>query len=289
MITEYHFDNLGKLTLLTGSILFYAYAMEYFIGWYSGNTFEQTTFFRRAFGPMWWAGWTMIICNAFVSQLLWFKKIRTNLTALFLISLFINLGMWFERFVIIASSLSNDYLPYAWQNPYLTWADWGILIGSFGWFLMYFLLFARTFPIVAIQEIKEIEGVSGVHVMAYRQEEFVNEIIQASGVKTPIEQTYHFVPNPARDRLYEGMLGIYQDSGDFKFKLQDHPDFNLYLTQIRNTGGNFDGLSISFYFDHHDYVEICAVAAFYAMVGRMLDAMGIELEPEFVNYAPRLP
>lgn len=79
------------------------------------------------------------------------------------------------------------------------------------------------------------------------------KLIQASGVKTPIEQTYHFVPNPARDRLYEGMLGIYQDSGDFKFKLQDHPDFNLYLQQIRNTGGNFDGLSISFYFDHHDY------------------------------------
>ena len=105
---------------------------------------------------MWWAGWTMILCNAGVSQLLWFRKIRTNLTSLFLISLFINLGMWFERFVIIASSMSNDYNPYAWANPAVTWADWGILIGSFGWFLMYFLLFARTFPVVAIQEIKEM-------------------------------------------------------------------------------------------------------------------------------------
>ena len=114
MITDYHFDNLAKLTLLTGSILFYAYGMEYFVAWYSGNTFEQTTFFRRAFGPMWWAGWTMIICNAFVSQLLWFRKIRTNLTALFVISIFINIGMWFERFVIIVSSLSNDYIPWAW-------------------------------------------------------------------------------------------------------------------------------------------------------------------------------
>jgi Ni/Fe-hydrogenase subunit HybB-like protein len=113
MITEYHFDNLAKLTLFTGCILFYAYAMEYFIAWYSGNTFEQTTFFRRAFGPQWWAGWSMIICNAFVSQLLWFRKIRTNLTSLFIISIFINIGMWFERYVIIASSLSNDYLPYA--------------------------------------------------------------------------------------------------------------------------------------------------------------------------------
>jgi molybdopterin-containing oxidoreductase family membrane subunit len=156
MITEYHFDNLAKLTLLTGSILFYAYAMEYFVAWYSGNTFEQTTFFRRAFGPQWWAGWSMIICNAFVSQLLWFRKIRTNLTALFIISIFINIGMWFERYVIIASSLANDYLPYAWAQANPTWADWGILLGSFGWFAMWFLMFARTFPIVAIQEIKEV-------------------------------------------------------------------------------------------------------------------------------------
>jgi len=155
MITDYHFDNLAKLTLLTGTILFYAYAMEYFVAWYSSNTFEQTTFWRRAFGPMWWGGWSMIICNAFVSQLLWFKKVRTNLTALFIISIFINIGMWFERYVII-NSLSSDYLPYAWDQMNPTWADWGILMGSFGWFLMYFLLFARTFPIVAIQEIKEM-------------------------------------------------------------------------------------------------------------------------------------
>ncbi len=156
MITEYHFDNLAKLTLLTGTILFYAYAMEYFMAWYSGNTFEQTTFWRRAFGPQWWGGWTMIICNAFVSQLLWFKKIRRNLTSLFIISIFINIGMWFERYVIITSSLSNDFLPFAWGQMNPTWADWGILLGSFGWFGMYFLLFARTFPVVAIQEIKEM-------------------------------------------------------------------------------------------------------------------------------------
>jgi len=155
MIGDYHFDNLAKLTLLTGSILFYAYAMEYFVAWYSGNTFEQTTFWRRAFGPMWWAGWTMIICNAFVSQLLWFRKVRTNLTALFVISIFINIGMWFERYVII-SSLQNDYEPWAWGQMGPNWADWGILLGSFGWFSMYFLLFARTFPVVAIQEIKEM-------------------------------------------------------------------------------------------------------------------------------------
>ena len=156
MISEYHFDNMAKLILLTGSIVFYAYLMEYFIAWYSGNPFEQETFWCRAFGPMWWAGWIMIICNAFVSQLFWFRKIRTNLTALFVISIFINIGMWFERFVIIVSSLSNDYDPYAWGQMTPTWADWGILLGSFGWFSMWFLLFARTFPVVAIQELKEM-------------------------------------------------------------------------------------------------------------------------------------
>jgi molybdopterin-containing oxidoreductase family membrane subunit len=155
MISDYHFDNLAKLTLFTGSILFYAYGMEYFMGWYSGNTFEQTTFWRRLFGPSWWGGWTMVICNAFVSQLFWFRKVRTNLTALFVISIFINIGMWFERYVIIVGSLANDFLPYAWGQMRPTWADWGILAGSFGWFSMWFLLFARTFPVVAIQEIKE--------------------------------------------------------------------------------------------------------------------------------------
>ena len=156
MITDYHLDNLSKLTLLTGSILFYAYGMEYFIAWYSGSIFEQTTFWRRAFGPNWWAGWSMIICNAFVSQLLWFKKIRTNLASLFVISIFINIGMWFERWVIISMSLTNDYIPYVWGQINPTWADWCILLGSFGWFGLWFTLFYKNFPIVAIQEIKEM-------------------------------------------------------------------------------------------------------------------------------------
>jgi molybdopterin-containing oxidoreductase family membrane subunit len=160
---------MAKIILVTGMIVGFAYSMEFFIAWYSGNKFESETFINRAFGPYWWAGWTMIICNAFVSQLLWFKKIRTNLTSLFVISIFINIGMWFERFVIIVSSLSNQFIPGAWDGINPTWADWGILAGSFGWFLMYFLLFARTFPIVAIQEIKEMipmprrKGTAGGH------------------------------------------------------------------------------------------------------------------------------
>ena len=98
----------------------------------------------------------MIICNAFVSQLLWFRKIRTNLTSLFVISIFINIGMWFERFVIIVSVAEQRVRALAWDQLSPTWADWGILVGSFGWFCMWFLLFAKNFPIVAIQEIKEM-------------------------------------------------------------------------------------------------------------------------------------
>jgi molybdopterin-containing oxidoreductase family membrane subunit len=107
------------------------------------------------FGPNWWAGWSMIIPNAFLSQLFWFKKVRTNLTALFVISIFINVGMWFERYVII-TSLANDYIPFAWGGMRPTWADWGILVFSFGWFGTWFLLFAKNMPIVAIQEVKEL-------------------------------------------------------------------------------------------------------------------------------------
>ncbi len=156
MITDYHFDNLSKLLLLTGCIMFYSYSMEYYNAWYGGNPVEQTTFWLRAFGPYWWGGWIMIICNALVGQLLWFRKIRTNLTSLFVISIFINIGMWFERWEIIAVSLANDYDPYAWGRINPTWADWCILAGSFGWFGLWFTLFYKNFPIVAIQEVKEL-------------------------------------------------------------------------------------------------------------------------------------
>jgi len=157
LITVKHFENLSKLCLLTGSIVGYAYVCEYFIAWFSGNPTERAAFWYRAFGPYWWATWTMLICNAFLPLLLWFKKIRTNLTALFVISIFVNIGMWFERYVIIVVSLAGD--PYApWANAVYnpTWADWGIMAGSFGWFFMWFLLFVKNFPAVSIAEVKEV-------------------------------------------------------------------------------------------------------------------------------------
>ena len=157
LITVHHFENLAKLCLLTGSIVGYAYVMEYFVAWVGGNPNERAAFAYRAFGDFWWASWTMIICNAFLPLLLWFRKIRQNILGLFVLSIFVNVGMWFERFVIIVVSLAGEpYSPVtnAGYNP--TWADWGIMAGSFGWFFMWFLLFVKNFPAVSISEVKEV-------------------------------------------------------------------------------------------------------------------------------------
>jgi molybdopterin-containing oxidoreductase family membrane subunit len=150
-----HFENLAKLCLVTGTIVGYAYATEFFMAWYGGNAIERETFYNRAFGPYWWATWIMLSCNGFLPQLLWFKRIRTHLPTLFVLSIFINIGMWFERFVIIVTSLSHEYEPWQWAYYLPRWPELGILIGSFCWFSMWFLLFIRFFPVVAIAEVKE--------------------------------------------------------------------------------------------------------------------------------------
>jgi molybdopterin-containing oxidoreductase family membrane subunit len=155
-IHEDHIENLAKLLLLTGMIVGYAYVAEFFMAWYSGSEFERTAFYNRAFGDYWWASWTMIICNGFLPFVLWSRKVRRSIPVMFVISLFINLGMWFERFVIIVVSLSFEYEPFAHGHYTPSWVDWSILAGSFGWFFTWFLLFAKNFPMVSIAEVKEI-------------------------------------------------------------------------------------------------------------------------------------
>ena len=154
-IRSEHFDNMGKFIVLTSSIVAYAYAIEFFMAWYSANPFEQGSFWHRAFGDYWWATWIMIICNVVIPLPLWIKRVRLNVVALWVISIFINLGMWFERFVIITTGLSHEYNPAAWGYYTPSWVELTILGASFAWFLMWFLLFLRIFPIVAIQEVKE--------------------------------------------------------------------------------------------------------------------------------------
>jgi len=154
--TAKHFDAMCKLVLLTGMVVFYAYMTEYFISWYSVETPERAAFWNRAFGDYWWATWIMLVCNGVIPQLLWSKKIRTSIPAVFVITIFINIGMWFERFVIIVTSLAHEYEPWQWRNYMPSWVEMSILAGSFAWFFMWFLLFLRILPAVSVAEIKEV-------------------------------------------------------------------------------------------------------------------------------------
>ena len=154
-LNVWHFEHLAKMCLLTGMILTYAYGVEHFIAWYSDNVFEWGVFVNRATGDYWWVFWTMVFCNCIAPIPWWFKKIRTNYVWLFVISIFINIGMWFERFNIIAGSLSHQFDPNSWVYYLPNYIDWGIMIGSFGVFFLLFLLFVKILPAVAIAEVKE--------------------------------------------------------------------------------------------------------------------------------------
>tara|TARA_Y100001936_G_scaffold84451_1_gene82945 strand:+ start:37 stop:1422 length:1386 start_codon:yes stop_codon:yes gene_type:complete len=156
IITMGHLDKMAKIMLVTGSMVGYAYAMEFFIAWYSGNIFESFAFVNRAVGPYAWAYWIMISCNVIVPQLFWSKKLRTNIVVLFIASIFANIGMWFERFVIVVTSLSRDYLPANWDYYSPTIWDISLFLGSFGLFFTLFLLFLRFVPMIAISEVKGI-------------------------------------------------------------------------------------------------------------------------------------
>ena len=157
-------ETMNKIILLTGTMVGYAYSMEFFIAWYSGSQPEYFTFVNRAFGPYSWAYWTMFSCNVFIPQLFWFKKIRTSIIPMFIIAIFVNVGMWFERFVIVITSLSRDFLPSSWAYYRPTITDFAILLGSFGLFFTLTLLFTRFLPSIAIAEIKAVsEGAQPSH------------------------------------------------------------------------------------------------------------------------------
>ncbi|RJP57863.1 MAG: hydrogenase [Ignavibacteriales bacterium] len=156
IITIDTLEKMNKIIVLTGSMVGYAYAMEFFIAWYSGVQPEQFTFINRAFGPYAWAYWIMVSCNVIFPQLFWFKKIRRAIPAMFVIGVLVNVGMWFERFVITVTSLSRDYLPSSWAYYTPTLTDFSILIGSFGLFFTLMLLFTKTLPVVSIAEVKAV-------------------------------------------------------------------------------------------------------------------------------------
>ncbi|AKT43936.1 NrfD/PsrC family molybdoenzyme membrane anchor subunit [Chondromyces crocatus] len=163
LITMRHLENMNKIILATGTMVGYAYGIEFFMAWYSGNTFESFALMNRVFGPYAWAYWTMVSCNVLFPQLFWFKKIRTSIPAMFVISIIVNVGMWFERFVIIVTSLHRDYIPSSWSYYRPTLVDMSTFVGTFGLFLTLFLLFCRFLPVIAIGEVKGVLKAADPH------------------------------------------------------------------------------------------------------------------------------
>lgn len=155
-ITMRHLDNMAKIILVTSSMVGYAYITEWFIAWYGQNPYEQFHFLNRYWGPIGWAGIIMFVCNVIVPQIFWFKKMRTSLPVLFVACILINVGMWFERFVIIVIGLHRDFLPSSWGSYYPSWVEVATLIGSFGLFFTLFLLFCKFLPMIAMAEVKAI-------------------------------------------------------------------------------------------------------------------------------------
>lgn len=156
LITLDHLEKMNLIILLTGSIVGFAYITEFFMAWYSGVAYEQYAFRNRAFGDYAWAYWIMMSCNLLLPQLYWVKKFRRSIPLMFTIAIVVNIGMWFERFVIVVSSLHRDYLPSSWDYYSPTIWDAGIYLGTFGLFFTLFFLFLRFFPMVAIAEIKGV-------------------------------------------------------------------------------------------------------------------------------------
>ncbi|MBL7718525.1 MAG: polysulfide reductase NrfD [Flavipsychrobacter sp.] len=160
-ITVGHLEAMNKVIVLTGSIVGVAYLTELFMAWYSGVLYEQEAFKWRIMGPYWWSYWAMMTCNVVSPQLFWFKKLRRNIPFTFIMSIVVNIGMWFERFVIIVTSLYRDYIPGSWTYYSPTWPEVGFYLGTFGLFFTCYFLFAKYFPVIAVAEIKFVLKTSG--------------------------------------------------------------------------------------------------------------------------------
>lgn len=155
-ITIGHLEAMCKIIMLTGTLVGIAYLTEFFIAQYSGVEYEQYAFLNRASGPYWWAYWSMMFCNLVSPQVFWFKWARTTPWFIFIMSIVVNVGMWFERFVIIVTSLHRDYLPSSWVMYAGSLTEIGLFLGTFGIFFTCFFLFAKFLPVINMSEIKTI-------------------------------------------------------------------------------------------------------------------------------------
>jgi len=155
-ITMRHLENMAKVMLATGLIVGYGYAMEFFMSFYSGNKFDTYLAHNRLTGPYWPFYWALLICNIVIPQLLWFRRVRTHVVTLFVLSLVVNVGMWLERFVIVVISLHRDFMPSAWGMYAPTFWDWATFLGTIGLFLTLLFLFVRALPVISITEMREL-------------------------------------------------------------------------------------------------------------------------------------
>ncbi len=162
LITEKHLENMGKVMLATGLIVAYGYAIEAFMGWYSGSPYESFVMYNRLHGPMAPMYWALLLCNITIPQLMWIKKCRRSIFWLYFVAMSVNIGMWLERFVIIVQSLHRDYLPSSWHDYSSTIFDWTMYVGTISLFLFLFFLFIRFLPMIAIFEMRMLVPRSGV-------------------------------------------------------------------------------------------------------------------------------
>ena len=163
LVQIHHLELMNKIILVTGMMVGYAYGMEFFMAWYSGYEYESFAFINRATGPYAWAYWIMISCNVISPQFFWIKRLRTSIPFMFVISIFVNIGMWFERFVITVTSLHRDFLPSSWDYYSPTWVDVSTFVGSFGLFFTFFLLFLKFLPMISMAEVKMIAPKADPH------------------------------------------------------------------------------------------------------------------------------
>jgi len=160
-ITINHIESMNKVIVLTGTIVGVAYLTELFIAWYSGYIYEQFAFYNRVFGIYWWSYFGMMFCNVVAPQVFWARSIRRSVWWTFFLSIIINIGMWFERFVIIATTLARDFLPSSWSYYSPSWVEISIFVGTIGLFFFCYMIFTRVAPVVAIAEVKAILKVAG--------------------------------------------------------------------------------------------------------------------------------
>ncbi|HLT49477.1 NrfD/PsrC family molybdoenzyme membrane anchor subunit [Aequorivita nionensis] len=228
-ITVLHIEYMNKVILLTGGIVTVAYITEYFIGWYSGVPYENYTYlsFGAATGPYWWAFWALIICNLIVPLSLWVKKLRRNIRWTFFVALVINIGMWFERFDIIVVDLSKDRLTSSWTMFQPTFVDIGTFIGTIGFFFVLFLLYARTFPVIAQAEVKTILKSSGESFKRLRAEHGDDH----SHIQTVEE--YPADAGPAANVEGKHFDSVFDDSNEEDSE-NNEVDFELHRGKIDN-------------------------------------------------------